>query len=71
MFDGALLIRRQMNGPFDGGEDVVNVLSDEDIGEGRRRFSRVLGDEDCRFARAGCLTPKCRMPGWPCPPATW
>jgi len=38
-----------MNDPFDGGEDIIDALSDEDIGEGRRRFSGVLGDEDADF----------------------
>ena len=45
-FDGALLIRGEGNGPLDGGEDFVHVLPDDHIGEGARRLSGVLGDED-------------------------
>ena len=45
-FDGALLIRREVNGPLDRADDIMNVRPDDHIGEGARRLSRVLGDED-------------------------
>jgi hypothetical protein len=45
-FDSALLIRGEGNGPLDGGKDFVHVLPDNHIGEGARRLSGVLGDED-------------------------
>ena len=62
-FDCALLIRREVNGPFDSGKDIVSVCPDDDIGEGSRRLSRVLGDDDTDPLGAGCLTPGCRIPG--------
>ena len=68
-FDGALLIRREVNGSVDGCENIVNICPNDCIGEGPRRLSRVLGDEDAdSFARdvriqdAGCLDCLFRLP---------
>ncbi len=68
-FDGSLLIRREGNGPFDIPEDIVNVRPDDHIGEGPRRLSRVLGNEDrdslardVRLQDAGCPDCPVRQP---------
>ena len=68
-YDCALLVRGEVNGSFDGGEDVVNVSPDDDIGKGSRRLSRVLGDDDpdplgrdVRLQDAGCPDSLLRQP---------
>ena len=74
LFDRSLLIRREGNGPLDISEDIVNVRPDSQAGEGPRRLSRVLGNEDrYSFARdvrlqdAGCPDGPVRQPhGNPC-----
>src|SRR5208337_83644 len=45
-FDGAYLIGTEVKSPICIGKDVVNVPPYDQIDEGLRRLSRVLGDED-------------------------